>query len=183
MPKTGNGAGGSSTTDPKKEKPAPEIPWVDSGVKSSDDSDEDEKDEKKSGGFLDLNGEKTTPYDDFTGIEKIKEGEKPVLMYFHSTNEDEAEKCKAFEEALFKIAEVAEFIKDNFACVRMDTEEMEEDMRKDYKVTRIPKVVFYDYKGKYLYNYRSSRPKASTFLAIMKKALSRNQRALEKAKK
>lgn len=123
---------------PKPEEPAPDkVAWAetsDAGV------DKDEISKK------DL-------WDHFTGLSD-KKATKPVLIFFYWPEEDTEDediknairKCgiieKIFEDEAVRRASV------RFHCYKCDYKKVSEELKKEYKLKTVPKVLFFDVRGK-----------------------------------
>lgn len=148
------------TPRPKASKPKPNVPlpesapdeieWNDTAGKTLSDEEFDEAD--LFGRFSDMSD---------------LNGDKPVMIYFFWPDEDEesddknianqVRRCKLMDEILTN--EDIRKASTLFHCFKCDAKELSDKLKSKYKIKVVPKVLFFDVKGRKLWQLTSTKAK------------------------
>ncbi len=133
--------------------------------------------------------EKTKIFEDFANMDDVKETE-PVLIYFYWPSEDlsddknitnQMRRCKLMEE---NILSSEDFRREaaKFHCYKCDNKTLDDVLKKKYKVKLAPKVLFFDVKGKKLWQLTSTSAKPARVAKKMRSIVARCERMLKNKK-
>ncbi len=137
-PKPESNPGTEKPAQPKPEEPAPDkVAWAETSDAGVD------KDEIANKDLWDL----------FTGLSD-KKATKPVLIFFYWPEEDTDDeniknsirKCGLFEK-IFE-DEAVRRASTKFHCCKCDFKKLSEELKKEYRLTVAPKILFFDVRGK-----------------------------------
>jgi hypothetical protein len=129
-------------------------------------------------------------WDLFTGMDEIKET-KPVMLYFYWPQEDTDDekignmirRCDLMEENIFSHEEVRRATL-RFHCRKCNLkEDMSDELRKKYKVVMAPKVLFFDVRGKKVWQLTSTKANPEGVAKKMNKIADKSEELLESMKK
>jgi hypothetical protein len=104
-------------------------------------------------------------FDHFADMGDLK-GTKPIMIYFFWPDEDEESEDKKIANQVRR-------------CKLMESEEL----KKKYKLTRAPKILFFDVKGKKAWQLTSTKAKPKRVAKKMVEIALRCKKILEKIKK
>jgi hypothetical protein len=132
----------------------------------------------------------TTLFEDFKDtndkdIKKLKLT-KPVVIFFYTTDnstksgEKKVEKCEKMQEKVLSDKEFVSAIGE-FVRFRMDITKLNTPLKRKYKVSSAPTVVFFDCTGKRLWSFTSPKQKAKTLVKKMESFVEKSEAAKEKA--
>jgi hypothetical protein len=130
-------------------------------------------------------------FDHFADMGDLK-GTKPIMIYFFWPDEDEesedkkianqVRRCKLMEENILSSEEVRR-ASVGFHCFKCNLKELSEELKKKYKLTRAPKILFFDVKGKKAWQLTSTKAKPKRVAKKMVEIALRCKKILEKIKK
>jgi hypothetical protein len=165
--------GKQKPTPAKPEEPAPdEVAWAetcDAGVGKEEMSKKD-------------------LWDHFTGLSD-KKATKPVLIFFYWPEEDTDDasiknsirKCglieKIFEDEAVRRASV------KFHCLKCDFKKMSEELKKKYRLKVVPKILFFDVKGKRIWQLTNVKASPSGVAKKMNSIAAKCDKLLKTVKK
>jgi hypothetical protein len=96
------------------------------------------------------------------------QGTKPVMIYFYWPDEDEesddknianqVRRSKLMDEIL--TAEEIRRASTLFHCFKCNAKELSDELKKKYKIKTVPKILFFDVKGKKVWQLTSTKAKA-----------------------
>jgi hypothetical protein len=119
-----------------------------------------------------------------------KQATKPIMIYFFWPDEDEdsedkkiankVRRCKLMDK-IFE-DEVIRKVSVKFHCYKCNAKELSEELKKKYKITLVPKVLFFDVKGKKVWQLTSTRAKPKSIAKKMVAIIARCQKQLKKLK-
>ena len=87
-------------------------------------------------------------------------------------------RCMLFEKNIFSTKEVRK-ASTLFHCLVCDFSKMSEQLKKKYKLTLVPKVLFFDVKGRKVWQLTSTKAKPSGVAKKMLKIASSSKKLLE----
>ncbi|TET35848.1 MAG: hypothetical protein E3J72_10090 [Planctomycetota bacterium] len=133
---------------------------------------------------------KRTCFDDFDAL-RGKEENKPVLLYFFTKDktDDSGKASKQFQncrkiEAVLCKPEVTEALRSGgFECYKVDTARLSRTLRKRYRVSRAPTLVFIGATGKVLKVVGTSRVKAKVLARLITTVAKKSEKDLRKLEK
>jgi len=171
------------TSNPKPNVPLPEtapdkIDWKDTAGKTLSDEEFDE---------ADLFGR-------FSDMSDLSD-DKPVMIYFFWPDEDEesedknianqVRRCKLMDEILTN--EEIRKASTLFHCFKCDAKELSDKLKSKYKIKTVPKVLFFDVKGRKLWQLTSTKAKpkgvAKKMIDIAAKCMKLTSKKSDKNKK
>ncbi len=130
---------------------------------------------------------KTTLFEDFKGIADLKLT-RPVVIFFYITDDGtpatkkEVEKCNQLRENVLSDEDFISAAED-FAWFKVDATKLSGPLKKKYRVTSAPAVVFFDCTGKRLYRLTNPRQKVKTLVKKMASFVVKSEKAKDKAEK
>lgn len=136
-------------------------------------------------GKEEINGKKL--WDHFTDMSD-KKSTKAILVYFYWPEEDNdnediqnmVRRCKLMDKILEEEAIRRASVK--FHCFKCSFKDMSEELKKKYKLTVVPKVLFFDVRGKKVWQLTSTKASAEGVAGKMEKIAAACQKILEKDK-
>ena len=135
-------------------------------------------------------GKTTSVFEDFEGMGDFK-GTKPVMLYFHLPEEDadmddkdianQVRRCKLMDELLEE--EIVRRASVLFHCLKCNINDLSEELKKKYKLKLVPKVLFFDVRGKKVWQLTSTKAKPEGIAKKMVRIAAVCKKLVERMKK
>jgi thioredoxin-related protein len=91
-------------------------------------------------------------------------------------------RCNQMEEKIFSSEEIR-LASVDFHCLKCSVKEISDELKKEYKISLVPKVIFFDVRGKKAWQLTSYSSKPKSIAKKMNQIAKRSAKLLEKMSK